>query len=950
MRFLLFILALSFIYLPIRAQFPGCPDVDAGVDQTTACPGVCTTLTAQPIVSGLTTSYTASAISHTPPIAYNAPGGNPISVATDDVWSPLIQLPFNFCYYGQTYTTCRVGSNGAIRLGSGGGGNHPWQFNSFVPSNNLVSAGNIFGVYHDIDPSVPVAGGGQVRWYLLGDAPCRIFVVSFLEMAHFSCNNLRSTHMMVLYETTNVIDVYVEKKQTCSNWNNGNAVIGIQNVNGTQGVAAPGRNTGPWSVITPEAWRFSPAGTPTYTVSWFQNGQLISNNLSIEVCPTNTTTYTASVTYTPCAGGNPVTVTDDVTVNVNQGVVPSFGSLPSNYCVGSIIPNLPTTSLNGITGTWSPALNNQQTTTYTFTPNPNQCASAVNHTINISPSLTPNFSFPTSFCTGQNIPPLPSTSNNGIQGSWSPAPNNQQTTTYTFTPNPNQCANPTQITISISNFETPIFGNFGPYCQGDFVPNLPGTSINGITGTWSPPINNQQTTSYTFNPDAGSCALGNAQLTIEIQSNILPYFDSYPTYCIHSQIPQLPSTSINNISGIWSPPINNQQTTTYTFTATDLGCYTPATMTVEILNTTQSTDYVNYCSSNLPYFWNGLALTQNGLYESLFTGSNGCDSVAQLVFSVVQVPESMTIINVCEQDLPLIWNGLSITTSGSYNSVLLSNSGCDSIAYLSAHVRIAPDFDFISDRTEACGSMTGIFTVLDADPYVEALWNFGNGSLSHSLNTASQNFDSPGCFDVSLQLTNQFGCHNTKVKSDYICVFPNPVASFIASPSYLDNHELTAKFINFSTNATSYLWDFGHNDATSTVTNGHYTYPDVPGQYQIWLTAMNEFGCIDSTSRFVEVNIAPLYYIPNTFTPDGDSFNGTFLPVFSSGFDPYSFNMCIFNRWGEIVFESNNALVGWDGTYGGKLMQDGVYIYRISFKDLHLDKRYEVTGHVNLIR
>ena len=254
----------------LKAQFPGCPDVDAGNDQTTPCPNTCVTLNAAPILSGLTTSYTVSSIPHEPPIAYNAPGGTPVSLDIDDVWSNLVQLPFAFCYYGQTYTNCRVGSNGAIRLGTMGtnGGEHPWQFNASVPSPNLVDAGNIYGIYHDIDPSVPVPGGGYVRWHLLGTAPCRIFVVTFYELAHFSCNNLRSTHMMVLYETTNVIDVYVQRKQTCSSWNSGNAVIGIQNQNGTQGIAAPGRNTGNCTINTPEALRFTPAGAPTYQVVW----------------------------------------------------------------------------------------------------------------------------------------------------------------------------------------------------------------------------------------------------------------------------------------------------------------------------------------------------------------------------------------------------------------------------------------------------------------------------------------------------------------------------------------------------------------------------------------------------------------------------------------------------------------------------------------------------------
>ena len=132
---------------------------------------------------------------------------------------------------------------------------HPWSFTASCPSAALSPAGDVFGVYHDTDP----AYGGTIKWYLLGTAPCRIFVVSYNNLPHFSsaCNtNKFTTSMIVLYETTNVIDVYVQQKQTCTTWNSGNAVIGIQRPDGAAGVAAPGRNTGPWTVNTPEAWRF----------------------------------------------------------------------------------------------------------------------------------------------------------------------------------------------------------------------------------------------------------------------------------------------------------------------------------------------------------------------------------------------------------------------------------------------------------------------------------------------------------------------------------------------------------------------------------------------------------------------------------------------------------------------------------------------------------------------
>jgi gliding motility-associated-like protein len=96
-----------------------------------------------------------------------------------------------------------------------------------------------------------------------------------------------------------------------------------------------------------------------------------------------------------------------------------------------------------------------------------------------------------------------------------------------------------------------------------------------------------------------------------------------------------------------------------------------------------------------------------------------------------------------------------------------------------------------------------------------------------------------------------------------------------------------------------------------------------------------------------------VFYVPNAFTPDGDNFNQTFQPVFTSGFDPYDFNMIIYNRWGEKIFETHDALVGWNGTYlfsEGDLVQEGTYIWVIEFKNKQNDKHQKATGHVTLMR
>jgi gliding motility-associated-like protein len=92
------------------------------------------------------------------------------------------------------------------------------------------------------------------------------------------------------------------------------------------------------------------------------------------------------------------------------------------------------------------------------------------------------------------------------------------------------------------------------------------------------------------------------------------------------------------------------------------------------------------------------------------------------------------------------------------------------------------------------------------------------------------------------------------------------------------------------------------------------------------------------------------YYIPNCFTPDGDESNQTWSPIFTSGFDPLDFHVMVLNRWGQVVWESYDHEIGWDGSYKGKMCQDGTYTWRIDFGDIHSDKRYLIHGHLTLIR
>ena len=200
-----------------------------------------------------------------------------------------------------------------------------WAFTAGIPSTPVLTGpyeNSIHGAYHDIDPSI----AGDINYTVIGNAPCRTFVVNFNNVAQFSCNTLITTQQIVIYETTNAIEIYIENKPTCTAWNSGNALIGIQNIGSTQGLTPPNRNTGPWSA-TAEAWRFTPNGISNYIVEWFDNSGFSQGfGDTLNVCTQIQENYTAQITYTSC-NGSVVTesATNTVLVNGTAGQIVSLG-------------------------------------------------------------------------------------------------------------------------------------------------------------------------------------------------------------------------------------------------------------------------------------------------------------------------------------------------------------------------------------------------------------------------------------------------------------------------------------------------------------------------------------------------------------------------------------------------------------------------------------------------
>ena len=231
-----------------------------------------------------------------------------------------------------------------------------------------------------------------------------------------------------------------------------------------------------------------------------------------------------------------------IVVVVDNNTTPTF-ALVAPICSGAPLAALPTSSIEGITGTWAPALDNTATTLYTFTPAAGQCASSATLTIVVNNNTTPTFAPVAPICSGAPLAALPTSSIEGITGTWAPALDNTATTLYTFTPAAGQCASSATLTIVVNNNTTPTFAPVAPICSGAPLAALPTSSIEGITGTWVPALDNTATTLYTFTPAAGQCA-SSATLTIVVNNNTTPTFAPVAPICSGAPLAALPTSSI----------------------------------------------------------------------------------------------------------------------------------------------------------------------------------------------------------------------------------------------------------------------------------------------------------------------------------------------------------------------------------------------------------------------
>ncbi len=223
-------------------------------------------------------------------------------------------------------------------------------------------------------------------------------------------------------------------------------------------------------------------------------------------------------------------------------------------------------------------------------------------------------------------------------------------------------------------------------------------------------------------------------------------------------------------------------------------------------------------------------------------------------------------------------------------------------------------------------------------------WSFGDGNTSSAV-SPSNTYSASGTYIVNVTVTSPFGCVNTATTTSTVVVYPGTTAHFTSEGMDGTMMSPIYQFYDQSTNAATRVWNFGDGTG-ATVLNPQHTYAS-KGIYIVSLITTTINGCTDSTAMQIEVLPIFTLYIPNAFTPDGNGNNDYFMP---KGVEINEFNMMIFDRWGELIFSSDDITKGWDGraNNGDKIAEQGVYVYKIAVRDFS-QKYHDYTGHITLL-
>jgi len=296
---------------------------------------------------------------------------------------------------------------------------------------------------------------------------------------------------------------------------------------------------------------------------------------------------------------------------------------------------------------------------------------------------------------------------------------------------------------------------------------------------------------------------------------------------------------------------------------------------------------------------------------------------------------------------------ISIHTNQDLSVLGISEHGCQAIDSIHIGIDSIPIVAFTIAPHNGCIPIEiSLQNQSTGNSFTQVQWLSSNGVIAFG-DSAQLLFTEVGCFDLTQTVTTALGCSYSTTQSNVICTNPLPTSQFSLPQTPFSTMNYGGNFTNLSSGAGGYLWDFGDGSEPSNEEQPYHNFPDQQAaSYQVMLIAYNEFGCSDTSLQMVQITEELAFYVPNSFTPDGNQFNNVWQPVFTEGLNPQAYHAIIYNRWGEIIWESYDVAVGWDGTYGlnGIAVQDDVYIYNITFGYKDSAKKERINGHIVLIK
>jgi gliding motility-associated-like protein len=894
-------------------------------------------------------------------------GGNWYGIVTGGIPGSIARLSFGNSL-GNTPT--------AVNLGNIGGLNYPQRikiFNSggnyygFIPNRNNntitrlsfganisntptgLNLGNI-GVLNTPDAIAIITIGGNWYGYVINEGSNTLtrldFGNSLLNIP--TAVNLGNTGVL---NGPRAIDVWVECNQI-------RGLITNRYANDLLNMNFPGGPTGP--VVTTSFGNIASFAFP-HSIGRFRSGDTlyafitnVNNNTMSRIYYPGCTN--ASIPSTTVA--NPPPVSYNAPGNYYINVLINEGQLTqASYCKQVTVINTTVAAVNNgpvcaggsvtLTAsgansyTWNPGsiiggtivVTPTASTIYTVTGTKGMCSGIATTSVTVTPGFTLNASATSTALCGTSAT---LTASGATTYTWNPGNivassivvTPTITTTYTVFGTSGSCIISKTLTIAAGSNPNLAIVSPGNICAG----NSGTLSVSGASNyTWNPGaltgssviVNPASTTIYTVFASIGTCT-SSAVTTLTV--NPIPVINaaSTPTAICSGNSATISANGATsytwqpgNLTGnsiVVSPSVNA------TFSVIGTNGFCSNTETVSL--TVSATPTVIATLSGSGCVGDQISLNASGpsTYNYSWSGPNGFSSTSQ--------------------------NPSFTASSAAYNGnyfVTADNNGCVATSSVFVGVSTYSPSQILSGITSGCEPLCISFSVQTTSSGASS-WSFSDGTNASGANVIHC-FTRPGTYSVNVSVDNPLGCGSYGSLNNII-VYPKPIADFNFAPiKPIIGQEVVFTDASYQS-VTSWNWYFMNTPQyTSIEQNPNFIYEDA-GTYPIVLVVKNDKGCSDTAIKVITVMEDYSLYIPNTFTPNGDGLNDFFQP---KGFGINKYEMLIFDRWGEQIFETKDFEKGWDGKYQGKQCPSDVYIYKIKVTNV-FGEAHDFPGHVNLIK